>query len=87
MNKILTKTVLSYGNAIIYDWMHDYGEYSNLCLQTNDGIIKWYAQIDGEDSYVGVAERNGKIIAQTFNCFTVELDPEDGRILKSSPGK
>jgi hypothetical protein len=75
----------------LFDWQDAPVEkFQNLVRISPSGEIVWRAELphdpdltDGFDAYVYVAWHEGRLTANSFSCFRVELDPATGLIVSA----
>jgi hypothetical protein len=59
--------------------------FENLLRIAPDGTIQWTAQLpQSHDSFTAVSIRDGRIVAQSWSCFLVEIDRTTGRIVEKT---
>lgn len=83
--------VLQNGKVLVMEnyYNYDNGNKSNLYCLNQDIEIEWFAQIreksdkNGIDYYVGFTTNGNKVFANTWDCFRLEIDLENGKILSS----
>ena len=72
---------------ILYDHYHpekNYGGFENLAKIRSSGLIVLRAQLPAtSDAYIHAELTNGKLLANSFGGFRVELNPSTGRIVSS----
>jgi hypothetical protein len=71
---------------VLYGYPSGGGKVRNLHRKGRDGTIVWTAElpeVDGADAYVAVSLDRGALIAHSWSCFRVVIDPDSGRILES----
>jgi hypothetical protein len=71
---------------VVLDWSNDKSyRYENLFCYNLDGSLKWKAHLPehtGPDCFVGIRLDNRKLIANTWSCYAVWIDPATGQHLR-----
>jgi len=65
-------------------WAKKPGDFENLLLLKSDGGTLWRAQLPNAssgDAYVDFDVIEGKLFANSWSCYRVEIDGQTGRIL------
>lgn len=83
--------VLENGKVLVMEnyFNYDNGDKSNLYCINQDIEIEWFAEIrkenekKGIDYYVGFTTSGNKVFANTWDCFRLEIDLENGKILST----
>jgi hypothetical protein len=60
-----------------------YKTVGNLARVATTGDVLWWAELTdtGRDTYVAVKTNGGRIVAQSWDGYSCEIDPKTGRIL------
>ena len=61
-----------------------YEPLQNLVRVAGDGSVRWRAELppdEGADAFVAVEWEGDRLVANTWSCYRVQLDPNTGRIL------
>jgi hypothetical protein len=63
-----------------------YKTVGNLARVTSAGEVVWWAELTdtGGDTYVAVETGEGKIVANSWDCYRCEIDLQTGRILSKT---
>lgn len=79
------------GKVVVFDWSDRSEPWSarsleNLVCFNTDGTVRWKAkpprELGGPDCFTSVWLQGGSILAHTWSCYCLWLDPETGRILQ-----
>ena len=68
---------------------HDQGPmdkpFYNLARYTSNAVLVWTAELpeSGTDSYVDAELKDGKLSANSWSCWFVEININTGKIIKS----
>ncbi|REG88754.1 hypothetical protein [Flavobacterium aquicola] len=79
--------VLNDGRILVLENYYKYEneQKSNLYCLNQNIEIEWFLPTgideDGVDNYVGFTTNGNQIFANTWNCFRVEIDIENGEII------
>jgi outer membrane protein assembly factor BamB len=72
---------------VLYHYMSGHKRFfQNLVRCRHDGTIVWRAELPDAaigDVYVSVGLRDGQLVANSWSCYLVVLDPETGQILST----
>lgn len=72
------------GSFVLYDWMaDDVQDGRNLMRVDRDGNVLWKASpVDtgGRDCFVHLEWDGQTLLANTFSCYRVSIDPDNGDV-------
>jgi len=72
--------------AIVFDWTNSQGQDRNLVCTEPDGRVRWTAELpttDPTDCFVAVRQDRDWLLANTWSCYVVWIDPATGQTLKT----
>jgi outer membrane protein assembly factor BamB len=86
---ILRKLDLPDGaRVVVYDWLGCSAPVENLVCLNSDGTIRWRAKLPENagpsDCFVAVRMDGDLLLANTWSCYAVWLDPKTGETLRQS---
>jgi hypothetical protein len=71
---------------VVYDWSGDSARRENLVCLNSDRTIRWRAKLPENtgpsDCFVGVRMDGDLLLANTWSCYAVWLDPKSGQTLR-----
>ncbi len=70
----------------MFDWAGASRQDKNLVCLGPDGHIRWVAELpttDPNDCFTAVGRDGGLLLANTWSCFAVWIDPDTGRTVRS----
>jgi hypothetical protein len=72
---------------VLFEYPEGDGDSRNLVRMTSEGHVVWRAELPdpgSNDAYVEVRWRDGRLTANSWSCFLVELDPDTGQLLSAT---
>jgi hypothetical protein len=74
------------GRVVVYEWEAGSKRDENLVCLGDDGQVRWKAQLPTNelaDCFVGVRIENDLVVANSFSCYAVWIDPATGLTLRT----
>jgi hypothetical protein len=73
------------GRVVVYDWMGSPSPYRNLVCVGPDGKLRWTAELpttEPADCFVGIRRDGDALLANSWSCYAVWINPVTGESLK-----